>query len=118
MLTKSDAAITLISVFGIIGSVLLAYREITYGNYCPEFMGIPSCYLVLLAYFMVLVSVLAFRKLLYSVGTFLGLTIAIWFTIQNYSGNILCPTFRGIPLCYASLVGFSIILVLGLLRNE
>ncbi len=118
MLTKSDAAVTFISVLGIIGSVFLVYRELVYGNYCPQFFGIPACYLTLLAYAMVLISVVAFRKLLFSVGTFLGLLLAIWFSVHHYSRSIICPIYRDIPLCYASLVAFGLILVLGLLRTE
>jgi hypothetical protein len=118
MFTKSDAAIVVISLIGSVGSVLLVYREMVYGILCPRFMGVPACVLVLIAYLMVLGSYMAFRKLLYGIGTFMGLLIAIWFSINQFTKSIICPAYLSIPLCYASLAAFVIIFILGLLRKE
>jgi hypothetical protein len=81
-------------------------------------MGVPACFLVLIAYLMVLGSFVAFRKLLYGIGTFMGLVLAVWFSNHQYAKSILCPVYLNIPLCYASLAAFVIIFILGLLRKE
>ena len=118
MLTKSDAAMSFISFFGILGSTYLTYQELSVGNVCPRFFGVPACYLVLAAYVLILISVVSLRKFFYGTGVFLGLLLGVWFSLNHYTGVIVCPEIRNIPLCYVSLLAFAIIFILGMIRRS
>lgn len=118
MLSMFKKTKILISGLGSAWSIQLVVSELIYGNYCPKLSGIPACYLVLLAYLMVLVSTVSPRKRVYVLGTVLGLLIGIWFTSRQLLGIEQCPAFWGIPLCYLSFAAFALLGVLGLLSRK
>ena len=103
-----------------LGAILSAYLVImeTYNpGFCPKLMDIPACYPVLVCYILVFVSLFinkrSARYIIFYLGTLSGLAIGVWFTAGKITGTRACPQLLGIPLCYASLILFILILILG-----
>ncbi|QRN86056.1 hypothetical protein JR334_02150 [Clostridia bacterium] len=118
MLTKSSKAQILISVLGAAWSIQLVLSELIVGDYCPKVFNIPACFLVLLAYLIVLVSIVLDHKILHALGTGLGLLLAIWFSSRQFLMIAQCPDFQGLPLCYLSLAAFALLGVLGFCKKK
>ncbi len=102
------------------GAIFAAYLVImeTYNpGFCPGMINIPACYPVLVCYILVFVSLFidkrSARYIIFYLGTLMGLAIAVWFSAGKITGTRACPELLGIPLCYASLILFILILILG-----
>jgi hypothetical protein len=107
-------------IFSGLGAIFSAYLVImeTYNpGFCPRLIGIPACYPVLVCYILVFVSLFidkrSARHIIFYLGTFTGLAIGVWFSTGNLIGDRACPELLNIPLCYASLIIFIFILILG-----
>lgn len=113
MTTMSDnieKAIFRISTLGLFFAVYLVVSEMVQPGFCPEFLQIPACYIVLVAFLLVSISCLVrkrlFNMVLFDMGATVGLGLAIWFSINQYLGLKECPKLLEIPMCYASLIVF------------
>jgi hypothetical protein len=107
----------LISGLGAIFAAYLVIMESYNPGYCPQVVDIPACYPVLVCYILVFLSLFIYKRIaryiIFYIGTLIGLAIAVWFSLGQVLGTRICPALFNIPLCYASLVLFIIILVLG-----
>ena len=93
---------------GFWGATSLSIKEWGTAGSCPN-IGIPACYLVAIAYFLILVSCIdhnkkLFRRLFYAgVGVVMGL--AIGGSVMQVTGMGECPkSSGGFPMCYISLM--------------
>lgn len=117
---KSSKAlqIRVLSLVAIIVSCYLVNMELVTGNFCPRLFSFPACYLVLIAYILVLLSTFIERsslnKSFFYIGTLSLLAMAIWFSYNQIAGLQDCPVLLGIPLCYASLIVAVLLIILGL----
>lgn len=114
--------IRILALIGLVISIYLVYTELSNPGFCPPFLGIPACNIVLLGFSFVILSTFISHervdKLLFFVGTIPGLILAIWFSYNQILGLKQCPRLLNIPLCYGSLIVFGIILFLGIKINK
>lgn len=121
---KTDVWIFIIAVVGIPFTLYLVINELLLPGYCPPYpaIDIPACYLVLLFFLLVLfsrfVKAVRIRNILFFTSCIAGIVTAMWFSTNQIIGNLKCPVILGIPLCYASLLIFSAMLFLGLLKRN
>ncbi len=107
-----------LSLLAIAISCYLVYMNLVTGDFCPKLFSLPACYLVLIAYILVLISTYikkhSIQKTYFYLGSVSILLMAIWFTYSQLSGVQDCPVLLGIPLCYASLIMAIVLILLGL----
>ena len=108
----------ILSVGGVLVSGLFVFKEATStAAVCPRVGMISACYLAFGAFIFVLVSFLFKKKIMISlsffiVGSVSGILIAIYFSYLYLSAKMINPpSLFGIPLCLASLVTFSLIII-------
>ena len=105
-----EKAIFTISMLGLFFAVYLVASEIAQPGFCPEFLQIPACYIVLAAFSLVSFSCLVrkrlFNMVLFDMGATVGLVLAIWFSRNQYLGLKECPKLLDIPMCYGSFIIF------------
>ena len=105
------------SGLGVIFSAYLVIMETYNPGFCPGLIGIPACYPVLVCYMLVFISIFidkrSARYIIFYLGTLTGLAIGVWFSAGKVTDARACPEILGIPLCYASLILFVLILILG-----
>lgn len=106
--------IVAISTLGLFGAVNLSIEEWGTAGSCPN-IGVPACYLVAVAYFLILFSCInlnksLYRKLFFS-GVIVVLGLAVVGSFRQATGMAKCPqTGSGFPMCYISLfMGMAII---------
>ena len=98
----------LLLLVGLYGALSVSYTTLSGGTPCPELSGIRVCYLVTLAYSMMIASMLV-RHPVGSLGLFVaGWLIAFGFAalgsfFQVTRGDTCPVSSSGLPLCYASL---------------
>ena len=105
--------------FGFISGLQLSIAN-AMGTTCPSLLFLPVCYLVTVAYGLMLISLFisaqARKRLLFFSGWGIVFTIALLASIaQTLSENNICPmsdTSISIPLCYISLAISVVILLL------
>lgn len=101
----------------------LNYKELVSPGFCPPYpvLGIPTCFVM--AFYFVLLLASQFVKnssissLLFHFSAIAGLATATWFSLNHWQGNMQCPILFGIPLCYAALVDFLVLIGLDQLRR-
>jgi hypothetical protein len=112
----AHVAIIVIAVVSLIFTLWLVYNEIADPPYCPRIFYIPACYLVFVAYSLVIISEFIKKReaniLMYLGGAGLGFVLAVWFSFNHIAGLERCPIFFGIPMCYASLLACSVLIVI------
>jgi len=110
------------ALLGIAFSVYLVVNEIFSPGYCPEIFNIPACYMVIVSFLLVLISLfinkISARMTVFYIGAISGLGIAIWFSIGQIIGSKECPDLFNIPLCFGSAVLFVIIIISGSIRGS
>jgi len=100
----------------------LIYNELKTPGFCPPYpvLGIPACFVVSFYFALVLVSQFVkyrtISSLLFQVGALAGLATAVWFSVNHAMSNIQCPIVFGIPICYAALVDFLLLITLNQVR--
>ena len=101
-------------IIGIIGAGELVYDEIQTGDGCPKIWLIPACIIVLICFVVPFFVHLTNKKItLYFIFTGIAWAIAIFATILNFTGNGKCPQLdNGTPMCYISLIIFSLLIIL------
>jgi len=107
--------INIISLLGLIFTIFLILDEFKKPGYCPRFLKIPACYLVFLAFLLVLLSEKLLINNLFILGVCIGLGLAAWFSINQLLGRHQCPQLFKIPMCFVSFFVFLILIVLKLL---
>lgn len=96
----------------------LNYKELVTPGFCPPYpvLGIPTCFVMAFYLALVLASQFVsnrlFSSLLFNVGTIAGLATAAWFSVNNALGHLQCPTLFGLPICYAALLDFLVLVTL------
>ena len=101
------------SFIGVIFSIYLVGMDLIYSGFCPKIFGIPACYLVLLAFILVIISnffKIFLNYLFFYLGWSIGFILALWFSFNQIFRIDNCPIFFEIPMCYLSLTIFIIIL--------
>lgn len=110
--------------FGLSGTILtswLVYSELSTGATCPPFLGIPACFLVLIGY--VIATGAAWfgdrrhARAVFYAGTGLVVVIGSVFSLGQLRGNVECPCFEGLPMCFVSLLAGATMLIVGLYRG-
>ena len=109
--------ISVLLVIGLYGAGGLVMTEIQTGNGCPKIMGIPACVIVMICFLIpLIVHLLKKYHILYFIFTGLAFAIAVVASIMQFNAIGECPKLdNGIPMCYLSLLIFSILIVLKLI---
>ena len=105
--------INFICLIGLLFSIDLIRRDIRNPNYCPKFLKIPACYIVLLSFLTVMFSnTILNNLLLYLVASFIGFFLGIWFSYHELRKLKECPRFFKVPMCYISVLTFILLITL------
>jgi len=102
----------LICWWGFFGALFLIYKDIKNKNFCPKVFKVPACYLVFIAYILVLISIYINSFWWFLGGALPGVLLALWFSYKEYFLHEKCPRFFRLPMCYLSLVGFILLWIL------
>jgi len=111
---KNTALWCLVAI-GLFGVVKVSYLEITDAASCPNFAGIPICYVVTVGYALMFLSLLLSQKRswkrLFLGGWSITFLIALIGTLLETINGHTCPIgFGWLPLCYVSLALCLVIL--------
>lgn len=104
----------LLFVIGIFGAGALVLAEIRTGNGCPKFKFVPACLIILICFILPFIShVLKKWNFIYFLFTGLAALIALVASTMQLMGTAECPkTDSEIPMCYLSLLIFTILIIL------
>ena len=102
------ALIGLISAYALYNGTHLSLKEWHTTGACPSVSGIPACYVVTVAYLLILISAITNRAPLYKRLFFTGAAVVFGLaavgSLMQVSGLMQCPkTSTGFPMCYISL---------------
>lgn len=104
--------------FAAVGVVLtgwLVVSELFVEPTCPELLGIPACYIVLGGYLAALAGAWGLEtragRALFLAGAGVVTVVGVWFSANELTGALSCPTFEGLPMCYVSLLAGLTMLV-------
>jgi len=103
-----------LSIIGFIFSFYLIFLDYLISDYCPKIYFIPACYLVLISFALIIISeFLNFKiqNIIFYIGSFFGLSLAVWFSFNEIVETEICPKLYEIPMCYLSLGIFLIIIL-------
>ncbi len=94
------------------GSFKISLIDFDQKNVCPKLLSIPVCYIISLTFLLVIISHLnvngSYSNFWYYIFLAIPFIMALTGTLNELSGNIVCPrTAGGTPMCYISL-GFCI----------
>ena len=108
------SVITILLIIGLYGSGELVWNEIQTGNGCPKIWIIPACAIVMICFLVpLIVHLLKKYNTIYFVFTGLALIIAIIASFMQFNGLGQCPKLDNeTPMCYLSLLLFSILIAL------
>jgi len=125
----TDIALLALLAIGLFGALKVSIDNFN-GNHCPHIWMIPVCYIVLVAYGLMLLSLVVrhngCKHYAFCVGWGTAFVIALFGSVAEVmAGGGVCPTSGGggirgassgsIPLCYLSLAMLVIILILFLI---
>ncbi len=103
----------LVALVGVVGVGNLVFDELRQGEICPPLLGVPACYLIMICILLVLVSQLGIardRNRLFFLGAGAAWLVAVVASVLQLAGEVECPkTSSGTPLCYLSLILFSVL---------
>jgi len=102
----------IVFLVGIVGAGLLVYDEIKTTNVCPKLFGMPACYIILICFIIpFIVHLIKGKESVYFLFTTIAFTIALVASIMQFTGFGECPkTGNGTPMCYYSLLLFSLLI--------
>lgn len=110
----------IISILGLLTIIFLVSKQIIIGNICPPLFEIPACFIILILLVLIILShikIFKDRNMIYFLCAILGLLIAIYFSFSQIRGLQDCPQcLIGIPLCYLSVLMFTLLLILKILE--
>jgi len=111
--------------FAAVGVMLtgwLVLSELVREPTCPPLLGIPACYVVLAGYLAALAGAWAIDtsagRGVFLLGAGVVTAVGIWFSINELTGALECPTFEGLPMCFVSLFAGASMLVLEAARRR
>ena len=116
---KYSIWIDLLSLSGIAIAIHLVANELKEPGYCPSYpvISIPACFLVFVFFLLVFITRFirqsAPAKILFYTASSMGLTTAVWFSVNHLLNRVHCPVLIGIPLCFAALLTFLALIILG-----
>ena len=114
--------ITGLGFAGILLTGWLVLSEIVREPTCPELLGVPACYLVLTGYLAGTAGAWLYGTRIGDIGFFIGAgavtLIGVYFTWNQLQGNLVCPIFEGLPMCYLSLLAGATMLALDQVRRR
>lgn len=113
--TSSRNPVLILSVVGVIFSIYLVITDIQTNGYCPKVTFIPACYLVMIAFVLIILSEFLRelpRDIIFYIGWLIGLPLAVWFSYNQLSGLENCPRLFGVPMCFLSFGVFLILIFL------
>jgi len=95
-------------LIGLYGALSISYRTITGVEVCPSFLSMRVCFLVALAYSLLMVAVFLNGKrwapIVFIISWLVVFGFALPGSIMEFIQGNTCPrTGAGIPLCYISL---------------
>lgn len=121
----SERLTGLIVGLGVVGVVLTSWlvaSEVFRRPTCPPLLGIPACYLVVVAYGAATIGAWRGRQgvgeLLFNMGAGAVTLIGAWFSVQQTRGTADCPTLEGLPMCFVSLFAGATMLALDQVRRR
>ncbi len=105
--------ILVILIIGLYGAGSLVIEEFNTGEGCPKIMHVPMCLVILICLIIPLIAhFLKKWNTLYFLFTGIAASIALIASIMQFTGNAECPkTGTGTPMCYYSLLIFSVLIV-------
>lgn len=113
------AACALAGVFGV---VPIVQRQITGAAACPTLGPVPACYLVLLGYGLIVISVFLaarYRLITFAAGWLPLFILASTGSGLELLGQVACPrSSTGVPTCFFSLGLLGLIVVLYVLEKR
>ena len=124
-----DLVLWALLALGFLGALKVSYANLT-GSPCPYIAMIPICYVVLVAYGLMIAALLishhGYKHYLFCIGWGTAFVIALLGSIAEIAaGGGVCPTSGGsgirgassgsIPLCFASLAMLVVILIVFLI---
>jgi len=124
-LTITNVLLLLLLAVGFIGALKVSYENFT-GSPCPHIVMIPICYVVLVAYGLMLAAMIfspiKLKHYLFCAGWGTAFIVALAGSVSELmAGGGVCPTSGGgirggsaigsIPLCYVSLAMLVFILI-------
>ena len=128
---RDDASVTperltgMIVGIGFVSAVLvlwLVVSKLFLGGVCPDLLGIPACFAVLGAYVTATGAALfpgsRAATVVFYLGAGTAMVIAVWLSSCQVRGTVTCPAFEGLPMCFTSLVGSTMMLALDLTRRR
>ncbi len=120
-------ALWILLLIGFAYAVLVSYRNFT-GDLCPAVGPVPICYIVLLAYALMILSLVVnhngCKHYFFTAGWGIAFVLAVVGSAAEFftSGGGVCPSSAGgglrgasqggVPMCYVSLALLVVILVL------
>lgn len=94
----------LLSLFGFAGVVPVSIDTFNSTNSCPMIGHIPACYVVMVGYFLMLLSCFSKRSILFILGWLPVFLLAVTGVVSELLGHEVCPrNSADIPMCYFSL---------------
>jgi len=103
-----------LSIMGLIFSFYLIFLDYLISDYCPKIYFIPACYIVLISFALITISEFFRSKIqnfIFYIGSFFGISLAVWFSINEIVKTEICPKLFEIPMCYLSFCIFLVILL-------
>lgn len=90
---------------GLFGALTVSYKTVTGSNPCPNVWIMPICYIVLMSYTTVFISLFIKSKVLFYSGWLpVFMFAAVGAALEATQGSV-CPRAQNIiPMCYVSLV--------------
>ena len=99
-----------LALIGLIGVIPVSYKTFTAVKMCPMIGVIPACYIVTVGYFLVFLSCLLKKNILFYIGWSPVFLLATIGSVSEIFGKDVCPkTATGIPMCYFSLFFATIV---------
>lgn len=100
----------------------LVLAELFHGPTCPHLLGVPACYLVLAGYLAATAGAWLYGRRIGDISFLTGAVsvtiIGIYFSWNHVRGDVECPTFEGLPMCYVSLLAGVTLLALDQVRRR
>lgn len=104
--------INIISTIGMLTSIYLSVNEIFNPGYCPRILNIPACFIVLVLFILTILFNYKSMDKAYYIVTTIGLLMGIYFSYLNIFSDKVCPVIFKVPLCYVSVLTFSLLIYL------
>lgn len=123
-MTSSERIVGINFALASVGVLLTAWlvaSELLRQPTCPLLLGIPACYLVLIAYLTAAIG--AWNNgsrsghTMFLIGAIAVTVIGIHFSLSEIRGTAQCPTFEGLPMCFLSLLAGASMLIADQVRR-